>query len=186
MKIPLASCDTTTEFARAYPVQYEKMLNFVRMKGIRERDAHDVVSEAWAVGIKKYEPSKGLAPVQWVWFILENNVVPQYFRKRTQKCGETSSLREELHDPETMEDFADTGSADSPREARELVELLREYLPDQLQEVFETMLRVEAETESKQIYLEVAKRLGITKPECRNLMKRLRRECARYKNLWYR
>jgi DNA-directed RNA polymerase specialized sigma24 family protein len=189
----LRRSDASAEFAEAYPVQYKKMLGFVRSKGVPGRDAHDVVNDAWAVGIGKYDKARGLAPVYWVWYVLEWNALPQYFRKRNQKFGETYSQREELRDTEMMEAVADPDAVDPFEESHELVEFLRKRLPVRLRELFDTLFQVMAEidsasgtargTDSKHIYPEVAKRLEISMPECRNRMKKLRRECARYKRM---
>lgn len=163
-------------WVESYPQQTAKMKSYALKHGIPSAEADDIVSEAWTRALETYDPSFGLEPVQWAWYILQHNLVPQYGRSRKVR-GYQTTLEDDPPDEATQ-----TIETDDPEQ---LVRHLRANLPADLLIVFDAMADVTAATDSQHIYQQVAARLNITMPECRNRVKRLKRACIKIRKNYY-
>lgn len=151
------------------------MKGYLRERGVPSEEIDDMVSEAWTRGLETFDPSHGLDPVQWVWYILQNNLLPQFGRKR--KKNDAAELLDDPPD-NTAEPVGDTD------EQQRLILFLRDGLPPDLLRLFNTIEDVAAETDSQHIYKQVAARLDISMPQCRNMVKRLKRTCFRLRKTY--
>ncbi|MBX2993037.1 MAG: sigma-70 family RNA polymerase sigma factor [Bacteroidetes bacterium] len=149
------------------------MKGFLRKHGVPQSAVEDIVSEAWTRGLETFNPSSGLELVQWVWYILEHNLLPQFGRDRKKY-----DVAELLDDPpdNTAEPVGDTD------EQQALISFLRGHLPSDVLRLFNAIEEVTDQTDSQHIYEEVAARLNITMPQCRNMVKKLKRHCSKLRS----
>ncbi len=159
-----------------YPQQIGKMKGYLSKHGVPRGEIDDMVSEAWTRAMETYDPSRGLEPVLWAWHILQYNLLPQYGReKKTHPHPET-------WDEDPPDETTPTSEA---RDPRQFVEQLRASLPHDLLGFFDAIQAVTAETDSQHIYKQVAERLKMSMPECRNMVKRLKRACIKIRKNYY-
>lgn len=163
-------------WVESYPQQTAKMKSYALKHGVPLTEAEDIVSQGWTRALETYDPSCGLDVVQWAWYILQHNLVPQYGRSRKVR-GYQTTLEDDPPDEATQ-----TIETDDPEQ---LVRHLRANLPADLLIVFDAMADVTAATDSQHIYQQVAARLNITMPECRNRVKRLKRACIKIRKNYY-
>lgn len=163
----------SADLALRYPRQTGIMKGFLRKYRVPQSKIEDMISEAWTRGLETFDPSRGLDPVQWVWYILQHNLLPQFGRDRTRNDG-----REFFDHPPA----ATTELEDDARERQVLIAHLKQHLPPDLLRLLNAMEKVTAQTDSQHIYEEVAARLHVTMPKCRNMVKRLKRHSLRLRS----
>jgi DNA-directed RNA polymerase specialized sigma24 family protein len=163
------------DLALQYPRQTGKMKGFLKSRGVPQSKIEDIISEAWLRGLESLDPSRGLDVVQWVWYILQHNLLPQFGRDR-KKSGGTDLLDDP---PDNRGD-----SIDDMEEHRSLIAHLKKHLPSDLRRLLNAMEEVTAQTDSQHIYQEVAERLGLTITQCRNLVKRLKRHSLKLRSTY--
>jgi DNA-directed RNA polymerase specialized sigma24 family protein len=161
-----------------YPNQYKRMVGFVRSHAIPENDRHDLINDAWLKTMKTFDPSKGIDPIQWAWWLLQRNVLPAYARSR-------GRMRVEPLPADDMLPVAPGEEHDeSAGRAMEIVNYLKAHLPEDLVVVMDAIHCVKAKMDSEHIYAEVAHSLMVSMKECRNRMKRLRRASLKLLHKW--
>jgi DNA-directed RNA polymerase specialized sigma24 family protein len=157
-------------FAEQYPEQTGTMKGYLKKHGVPEREVEDMVSEAWARGLETFDRRHGLQLVQWVWYILQHNILPQYGRR-------SKAIQEPIEDDPPDHTAASLDEIEAEEQRQRLISFLQRNLPPDLLKLFNIIQEVTAETDSQQFYAEVATRLGIPMPKCRNMVKRLKRTC---------
>lgn len=153
-------------------------MRFLGSHKVPQEEIHDLINDAWLQGMETFDESKGLEEVQWVWWVLQRNILPGYGRKKKKFQFEYFSSDEKVSDPPESEE------SQSEHEADVLTRFLREHLPDDLATIFQTLLSMVEKTDSKHIYQETARQLNVSIEECRNRVKRLRRACDKLKAQW--
>jgi DNA-directed RNA polymerase specialized sigma24 family protein len=169
MTRPKAQAAASSLIEAEYPNQYKRMVGFLRCHAIPENDTHDVINDAWLKAMQTFDPSKGIDPIQWAWWLLERNVLPAYGRSRGAMWVEPLPPDDMLPDAPGEEDD------ESAVRAMELVNYLKAHLPEDLVAVMDAIHSVKAKMVSEHIYAEVADSLMVSMKEFRNRVKRLRR-----------
>jgi len=161
-----------------YPNQYKRMVAFLESRGVAANDVHDLINDAWLKTMKTFDPSKGIDPIQWAWWLLQRNVLPAYARSR-------GRMRVEPLPADDMLPVAPGEEHDeSAGRAMEIVNYLKAHLPEDLVVVMDAIHCVKAKMDSEHIYAEVAHSLMVSMKECRNLVKRLRRASLKLLYQW--
>ncbi|MFH0991642.1 MAG: sigma-70 family RNA polymerase sigma factor [bacterium] len=161
-----------------YPNQYKRMVKFLFSRGISEDESHDLINDAWLKAMQTFDESKHISEVQWAWWLLQHNMLPDRGRKKKKFKHEYFSADENPDDHPVLEESQPTHEADL------LTGFLQKHLPDDLATTLEVLISILQKTNSKHIYRETAQQLGLSIKECRNLMKRLRRACNKLKAKW--
>jgi DNA-directed RNA polymerase specialized sigma24 family protein len=169
MTRPKAQAAASSLIEAEYPNQYKRMVGFLQRRAVPENDRHDLVNAAWLKTMETFDPSKGIDPIQWAWWLLQRNVVPGYARTRRRMRVEQMPADDILAHP-SAEEEDELGIR-----AIELVNYLKAHLPEDLVVVMEAIRSVKLRMDSEHIYAEVADALKVSMKECRNRMKRLRR-----------
>lgn len=158
----------SADLALRYPEQAAKMKGYLRKHGVPEGKIEDIASEAWTGALETYDQAHGLDMIQWAWYILQHNALPQYGRDA--KASKTIPLEEDPPDePEESPDETQT----------RLIAFLRSHLPNDLRVMFDAIKEVTSETDSQHIYDQVAARLNVPMKQCRTMVKRLKRTCSK-------
>jgi hypothetical protein len=161
-----------------YPNQYKRMVAFLESRGVAANDVHDLINAAWLKTMETFDPSKGIGPIQWAWWLLQRNVLPAYGRGRKRmRLGQLPG-NGILPDPRDEEDDESAGRA------MEVVSYLKARLPAELVLVMNAIESIKTKTDSEHIYAEVAGSLMVSMKECRNLVKRLRRASLKLLYQW--
>lgn len=166
MRQPQAGSRFVAVWVESYPQQTGKMKGYLHKHGVPSGEVDDMISEAWTRALETYDQSYGLDLVQWVWHILQHNLLPGYWRDR-----KSHPYHEALEDDPPGET---TQISEAP-DPQDFVEHLRASLPHDLLGLFDAIQEVTAETDSQHIYKQVAERQNLSMPECRNRVKRLKR-----------
>lgn len=161
-----------------YPNQYKRMVGFLRSHAIPENDRHDLINDTWLKTMGTFDPSRGIDPIQWAWWLLQRKVLPAYGRGRNRMRVGQLPANDMLADPAGEED------AESAGRAMEIVNYLKAHLPEDLVVVMDAIHSIKARIDSEHIYSEVADSLMVSMKECRNRQKRLKRECLKLKSQW--
>ena len=162
-------------FPQEYPKQTGKMKGYLIKHGVPESEVEDMVSEAWARGLETFDRRHGLQLVQWVWYILQHNILPQYGRS-------SKAIQEPIEDDPPDHTTPSLDEIEVEEERQRLISFLQGNLPPDLLKFFNVIQEVTAETDSQQFYAEVATRLGISMPKCWNRAKQLKRACNRLRD----
>jgi RNA polymerase sigma factor (sigma-70 family) len=161
-----------------YPNQYKRMVGFLRNHAVSEDDSQDLINDAWLKTMGTFDPSKGIDPIQWAWWLLERNILPAYARSRKRMRVEQLPVDDVLLDPPCEEED------ESASRAMEIVNYLKAHLPEDLVVVMDAIYIVKARMDSENIYTEVARHLVVSMKECRNRVKRLRRASLKLLYQW--
>ena len=178
MARPKAQTATLSVIEAQYPNQYKGMVGFLRSYAIPENDRHDLINDAWLKTMRTFDPSKGIDPIQWAWWLLQRNVLPAYGRSRKGMRVEQLPANDMLPNPPGEEDD------ESAVRAMEIVNYLKAHLPEDLVVVMDAIHSIKAKMDSEHIYAEVADSLMVSMKECRNRVKRLRRASLKLLHQW--